>query len=132
MSWTRYLFHDFFTAQELNSIDSRMKRQREIERHRSRSDAQNRERLEQQIDSLEDEIGRLSLLTHALTEACLNSGTITREQLQELIKNIDASDGVIDGKLGRADNPTTHEADHSPSDNPIEFLSDLEKKERGS
>ena len=118
MNWSRYFMRDFFTAAEFNNLEDKLRKQR-------RSDSRNRANQSDRIAELEDEVARLSLLTHALAEACAGSGAITRDGLSEAIHRIDAEDGVIDGKKGGSveacDQPTTHE-----------FLSDLERKDRSS
>ena len=116
MSWTRYLLHDFFTASELNRIDASMRKQRMSE---SRVRAGQNDRLEE----LEDELARMALLTRALSEACLAAGVFTREQLGEILHRIDAEDGVVDGRLGGAEQ-------NEPPQTPNQFLGELEKRER--
>lgn len=116
MSWSRYFFHDFFTAAEFNRLDDRMRQQR-------RTDSRIRGDLRMRIDELEDEVARLSLIAHALAEACVQSGALTREQIREATHRLDADDGRIDGKIGgRVDEEWT------PSTN--EFLSQLEDRDR--
>ncbi len=128
MSWTRYLFHDFFTASELNRIDDRIRSQRQREQSNRRIESSVREHQASRIAELEDELARLSLLTHALAEACLKNGAFQREDLEAIIEQIDASDGVVDGKLGgQSANPNATN-ENAESQTPIEFLSDLEKK----
>lgn len=115
MNWTRYFFHDFFTAAEFNRMEDRLRQQR---RHDSRS----RSDLRLRVDELEDEVARLSLIAHALAEACVQSGALTREQMREATHRLDAADGMLDGQLG---SPAQDDWQSSS-----DFLSDLEKKDR--
>ena len=116
MSLSRYFFHDFFTAAEFNRLDERLRQQR-------RSDSRVRSDLRLRIDELEDEVARLSLIAHALADACVQSGALTREQLREATHRLDAADGQVDGRIGGR-----VEEEWKPSTN--EFLSQLEKKDR--
>jgi predicted Zn-dependent peptidase len=51
------------------------------------------------ITQLEDELARVSLLTFALADLCLDTGLVTLDDLKERLRKIDLSDGVEDGKL---------------------------------
>jgi hypothetical protein len=118
MSWTRFFFHDYFTAQELNKLDRRLKQQRQL---RSASSRELRDR----VETLEDENARLALMLQALTECCVRKGVVTREELQRMVSEVDLWDGKQDGKLSRPP-----ERDDSKPKGPIEFLGDLERRDQ--
>ncbi len=136
MSWTRYLCHDFFTAQELNRMEDRVRQMRSSS---ARSDTNLRNR----IDELEDDIGRLSLLTHALAEACVRKGVFNREEIAAVADELDLLDGRADGRLdpealrgpgeqrsasSRSPQDHLHELEKREQQTPGQFLSDLEDR----
>ena len=57
-------------------------------------DAKNR-----QIEVLRNEIAELKLATHALTRFLIERGTIDEQELEQFISDVDAEDGIIDGKI---------------------------------
>ena len=120
MSWTRYLLHDFWTAAELNRMDHRASQMRRIA-SASRAD------LRQRIDELEDDLGRVALLTHALAEACVQSGVLRREQISAMAEKLDLADGVADGRLDLSGNRAPDEQPQRPL-SPNEHLRQLEKR----
>jgi len=56
----------------------------------------------ERLEQLEDDLARTHLLIHALVEACLSKGVLTREQISEACARLDLLDGVADGKLDPA------------------------------
>jgi hypothetical protein len=54
---------------------------------------------EQRIEQLERELSQAGLTIEALVQLLENAKVITREELGNTIHEIDASDGVIDGKI---------------------------------
>ncbi len=92
MSWIRYFRHDFFTAQEFNLLDERMRRQL-----RRRQD-ENRRRAEENAD-LRVDVERLALLTRSLAELCLEKGVLTKDELKTRMFELDLADGEQDGRL---------------------------------
>jgi hypothetical protein len=98
MSWTRYLFHDFWTATALNEMEDNLARHR-FAASRMRSKLKRREH------DLEDEIGRLALMVHALTSACLKKGVLTKDEISIMMHEIDLQDGVQDGQLRLSKKP---------------------------
>lgn len=54
---------------------------------------------QREIETLQDEVGRLKLATCALTQFLVLNGTVRQEELDEFIREVDAEDGVIDGKI---------------------------------
>jgi hypothetical protein len=141
MSWTRYLFHDFFTASELNRMDARFRRLRQART----VDVQSRGNMLDRIDELEDDLGRLTLFAQTLAEACVRNGLLTREQISTIAQELDLADGKQDGKLDpsvmrpkeqqRPERPQStaeylHDLEKRRRQSPGEFLSDLEQDER--
>ena len=55
--------------------------------------------LEKKVKQLEDDLGRVALLTRALIDAVLKKGVISQVELAEMMTKADMSDGVRDGKL---------------------------------
>lgn len=51
------------------------------------------------IRELEAELGRVSLLTFALADLCLETGLVTLDELKARLVKLDLSEGVADGKL---------------------------------
>ena len=54
---------------------------------------------DQQIEILRDEVGRQKLAIQALTRFLVQKDLIREEELQEFIEEVDAEDGVVDGKM---------------------------------
>jgi len=57
------------------------------------------ESLETRVSNLEDDLGRVALLTRALIDAVLKKGVITQVELAEMMAKQDLVDGERDGKL---------------------------------
>jgi hypothetical protein len=55
--------------------------------------------LETRVTQLEDDLGRVALLTRALMDAILRKGILTQVELAEMMTKADMSDGTRDGKL---------------------------------
>lgn len=115
MSWTRYLLHDFFTASEFNRIESELKKDNRKKRAADRQ-------LLAEVDRLKDDLGRAYLMISALTELCLRKDLISEDELSQVMRDIDLTDGVEDGKLA------TQAEDEQPK-TPEQFLSELERED---
>jgi len=57
------------------------------------------ESLETRVSNLEDDLGRVALLTQALIDAVLKKGLITQVELAAMMAKQDLADGERDGKL---------------------------------
>lgn len=57
------------------------------------------EDLQKRVDQLEDDLGRVALLTRALIDAVLKKGLLSQIELAEMMTKADMQDGVRDGKL---------------------------------
>lgn len=93
MSIWRYVFD--------NEIWQRMdiERLREGERTRARSQRRRQTETKQRIGELEDEVEELALLCRSLLTALHESGHLDPAAFEEVMNRIDASDGVVDGRL---------------------------------
>ncbi len=77
---------------------------------------------------IEEILSRMCLLLKSLTEVCIAKGVFTRDVLEAMIDQIDAGDGVRDGKLDpRELFPNCETVD---PDSPGEFLRKLEQQSR--
>lgn len=92
MNWTRYLFHDFWTAREFDRLDDQMRR-------KGWADRRSRIELRERVKELEDDLGRVALLARALLDAGLAKGLFTRDEIGALLSKADLADGAADGKL---------------------------------
>jgi len=57
------------------------------------------ETLEARVAQLEDDLGRVALLTRALMDAILKKGVLSQVEIAEMMTKADMSDGERDGKL---------------------------------
>jgi hypothetical protein len=55
--------------------------------------------LESRVKQLEEDLGRVALLTRALMDACLSKGVLSQVELAQTMRKLDASDGTEDGRL---------------------------------
>jgi hypothetical protein len=58
--------------------------------------------LETRVAQLEDDLGRVALLTRALMDAILKKGVLTQLEVAEMMTKADMADGERDGKLDLA------------------------------
>ncbi|QEF98760.1 hypothetical protein Mal15_28150 [Stieleria maiorica] len=63
---------------------------------------------EKRIEKLEDQVGELALLCRSLLTILRENGGVDPQRLQEIMTEMDAEDGVVDGKI----------TDPSPPDEP--------------
>lgn len=64
MAWTRYLLHGFFTASDLERIDRRLN-------YFTGSQSRMRSSTTLRVGELDEDLGRLALLTRALADLCV-------------------------------------------------------------
>jgi hypothetical protein len=55
--------------------------------------------VEGRVADLEGDLGRVALLARALMDACIKKGLLTQLEIAQMLRAIDASDGVEDGRL---------------------------------
>lgn len=101
MSWTRYLLHDFWTAREFNKIDEERRARRRSRRMRTQRQAAERAKLESRIEELEQDLGEAVLLLRTMSDLCVQKGVLTADEMMERAEELDALDGVIDGRMGK-------------------------------
>lgn len=85
-----------------------------------------RTRTTDNIETLEENLSRALLLVHALTEALVRKGVMTREEIAAVADQLDMLDGQADGKLTPGTVGGTVKAPDTPL-SPNEFLRKLEK-----
>ncbi len=103
MSWTRYLLHDFWTAREFNRIDNERRTANRVRRRRVRLDGQRIQEQSARIEQLEDDLGEAMLVVRTLADLCIRKGLISEAEFAAHAEHLDGLDGVVDGKLGRAE-----------------------------
>jgi hypothetical protein len=55
--------------------------------------------IEDRVRQLEEDLGRVALVTRAVMDACLKKGVLTQVEVAEMLRKADASDGSEDGRL---------------------------------
>ena len=93
--WTRYLFHDYWTAKEFNSMEDRMRRQASTRRRRD-GDRQ------AAVEELEAEIGFVALMNRAMLQVMMENGLCDKARIGQLMRHFDTLDGEADGGLDAA------------------------------
>ncbi|MFT7534857.1 MAG: hypothetical protein ACI85K_000807 [Hyphomicrobiaceae bacterium] len=105
MSWTRYLLHDFWTAREFNKMDDeRRSRRKSTQRMRHRHVSETKV-LENRVDELEQDLGEAVLLLRSMSDLCVQKGVISAEEMMAKAEELDALDGVMDGRMGKPVDP---------------------------
>lgn len=96
MGWARtLLLGDIGNRLDIADAEAEINRiERQQFRANSALDAKERE-----IASLKDELGRQKLATQALTRFLIEKGIIEAAELADFISQVDAEDGVTDGKM---------------------------------
>jgi hypothetical protein len=61
--------------------------------------AKSSQSLETRVKQLEEDLGRVALLTRALMDACVGKGVLSQVELAQTMRKLDASDGTEDGRL---------------------------------
>ena len=74
-------------------------RQRFQEAQQRRQESSRTRSLEQRIAQLEQDLGQAGLAIEALLQLLEQSGVVTREALAARTQEIDARDGVVDGRM---------------------------------
>ena len=96
---------DFFFPQEAQAAHLRrmadhqamdLRRQAHDERARARRHAE----IDARLESLEQEVGFLTLMLEAIIRKTDEKGLITRAELKALMERVDAEDGRVDGRIG--------------------------------
>ena len=93
MSVWKYVFdHDLLQRGDIEHLRKRTRSSEQRMRRR-------RKDVDARIETLEDEVGELTLLCQALLEVLRESGHLDADRLQAAMQRIDAADGVVDGKV---------------------------------
>lgn len=96
MGWARtLLLGDIGNRLDIADAEGEINR---IERQQLRAAGVLNEK-EREISMLKDELGRQKLATQALTRFLIEKGIIAASELADFISQVDAEDGVIDGKM---------------------------------
>lgn len=115
-TWARYKLLDIHDDVKLNRM--------------SRIEASDeRARMTESLETLQENLARALLLVHSLTEALVRKGLVTREEIAAVAAQLDMLDGQADGKLSPGTVAGTVKAP-DPPDRPLsphEFLGKLEK-----
>ncbi|MCM8541628.1 MAG: hypothetical protein NE328_15270 [Lentisphaeraceae bacterium] len=102
---------EFFFPQEAQAIQTRkiaenqskiIKRQRLRTRIRSNESTKNNKdisKLSHRVKELENDLGFISLLLSGVITKLDQNGVVQKEELKEILQELDGFDGVIDGKL---------------------------------
>ncbi len=99
MSLFDFLFPDQAQAAHLRRLaDSTSLANTQARISQTRSSISNSS-LEKRVVELEDEVGQLTIVIESLLESIADKGVLTREDIARKIGEIDARDGVIDGRI---------------------------------
>jgi hypothetical protein len=102
MGWARtLLLGDIGNRLDIADAEGEINR---IDRQQMRAASALNEK-EREISTLKDELGRQKLATQALTRFLIEKGIVEASELADFISQVDAEDGVVDGKM--TINPTT-------------------------
>ena len=128
---------DHLARREVRKLEKKLEEQR-------RRDIKSRGSLASRLDYLESVLGHNLLMLHALIGRLIDQGVVSRDQLLEAARALDAADGVEDGEIDlnstlppekRETTQTVHDLfrhlkRHGASGaSPLEFLRQLEQKD---
>lgn len=110
MSFFDFFFPQVAQATHLRSIAETQREQmmtgihhRFNEEKQRRFESSRSKALEHRVEELEKDLGQAGLIIESLIQLLEESGTIKREDIAKKALEVDAADGVIDGKLSSAD-----------------------------
>ncbi len=58
-----------------------------------------RKKSKDRFADMEEDLARVTLLAHALAQACLKKGVLTQNALSSMMNELDMADGKADGKM---------------------------------
>ncbi len=99
MSFFDFFFPEQAQASHLRSIADRSRLEQRRSRSTAASSASNTAALTKRVEDLESDLGFVSLLLGSVMAQLDERGHISRDDLKELIKEVDGADGVEDGRL---------------------------------
>ena len=88
-------FYGGYAMARIRDVDELRRSQRRSERRRS----SNVRTLNKRIEDLEDDLGYITLVLSSMLAMLDEKGTITHQEVQGLMANLDELDGVKDGRL---------------------------------
>ena len=96
-------FWDFFSpVPDAYSNRSDIENMKRVNRIRSSGTAQNSRDLDdhsKRISQLEERLGEVELLCRSLHKILIENQSVASERLQQVMQEIDAEDGVLDGRV---------------------------------
>ena len=103
MSFFDLLFPEWAQATHLRTLTEQNRnnqtQQRISQVRAERIATASRNKLERRVENLEQELGQAALVIEALMEKLEEKELATREDMLTLIQEIDARDGVVDGRM---------------------------------
>ena len=106
MSLFDFFFPEQAQASHLRDIAESQRlegRRKQFQRHRESRDLHlELKACHDRITDLRDEVGQAALVIEALIEVVESAGVASREELLAVAQNVDARDGVIDGRITKA------------------------------
>ena len=87
-----FMFASEASREQRRTVDLKLKAMREARLRQAQGSSQHKR-------ELEDDLGRVALLARSLAEVCIKKGVLTREELGQMLVEIDMADGIRDGKL---------------------------------
>ncbi len=103
--WDHLLDNEYKQRADIEAL----KQSSEARRRARRRERQRAEDQQQRIEQLEDQVGELALLCRSLLTVLREDGTVQPERFQQVMQQIDAEDGVADGKITPQD-PTPEDS----------------------
>ena len=119
MTWSEIFLNDYYPHRELKRVNQRIRAEIDLRNASSR-------RMRDRFEELEEENARLALMLRALTEMCQRKGVFSIEEMQQMVAEVDAWDGVVDGRYGLP----PHRDEVSQPSSTHEFLEQLERRDR--
>jgi hypothetical protein len=121
MSWSRYLNNDWWQTEQIEAMNRKI---RGAQNSRAAADA----RLGDEIEQLENDLGRALLLLHSLVETCVRKGVLTRDEIRDVARELDLADGVVDGKVDPSVLRPEEEKARRRPETTLDFLRRMERE----
>lgn len=93
--WDQLFDSDYKRRADIESLKQIANSRKRARRQDRRETADQQKRIEQ----LEDQVGELALLCRSLLTVLRETEAVQPERFEEVMKQIDAEDGVVDGKI---------------------------------
>jgi hypothetical protein len=121
----------YFTRQEDKRIKEMLGRHRRRIERKARRTASDQAAYRSRLDDAESDLGRMLLLAVAVNRTLLANGILSSDELAQVARRLDLSDGVEDGKLDPAGFRDAESLERKRPADPEEFLRRLESEESG-